>query len=214
MTAPDRPRVVLSDANVLFSRVLRDYLLYAADQELITILWSDTILEELTRHLVGKIDSFTAAQGERLVAGMNRAYPGALVELTEASVARVAALTLPDEDDRHVLAAAVAGGAEVVCTANLKDFPIAAVGELGLDVRHPDEVLARLVRYRPIEMLSVHRLCVERLKGATDESTVAALRRADAPRTADLIEALLIDDARSQQAVAELSSDVDELGFR
>ncbi|MBO0610600.1 PIN domain-containing protein [Myceligenerans salitolerans] len=213
MTAADRPRVVLSDANVLFSRVLRDYLLYAADQELITILWSDTILGEMTRHLVGKVDGFTTAQGERLVAGMNRAYPGALVELTEESTVRVAALTLPDEDDRHVLAAAVEGGAEVVCTANLKDFPIAALSELGLEVRHPDEVLTRLVRRRPIEMLAVHRVCVERLKGATDESTIAALRRADAPRTADLIEALLIDDARSRRAAAELSGELDELGF-
>lgn len=115
---------------------------------------------------------------------------------------------------RHVLAAAVAGGAEIVCTVDLKDFPIAAVSELGLEVRHPDEVLARLVRHRPIEMLAVHRVGVERLKGATDESTVAALRRADAPRTADLIEALLTEEAGRQQAVAELSSELHELGSR
>lgn len=211
MTRPDRSRVVLSDANVLFSRVLRDYLLYAADRELITILWSDPILEEMTRHLVGKVDGFTAAQGERLVGAMNRAYPGALVEITTASTARVAALTLPDEDDRHVLAAAVAGDAEVVCTANLKDFPVASVGELGLEVRHPDEVLARLVRRRPAEMLAVHRVCVERLKDATDESTVAALRRADVPRTADLMEALLAAEPRRRDA-AELASELDEPG--
>lgn len=36
----DLVRVVLGDANVLYLRVLRDYLLYAADQEVISIAWS------------------------------------------------------------------------------------------------------------------------------------------------------------------------------
>lgn len=40
----DRIRVILADANVLYSRVLRDYLLYAADQEIISIAWSAEIL--------------------------------------------------------------------------------------------------------------------------------------------------------------------------
>lgn len=42
----DLIRVVLADANVLYSRVLRDYLLYAADQEIIAITWSPAILAE------------------------------------------------------------------------------------------------------------------------------------------------------------------------
>lgn len=40
----DLIRVVLADANVLYSRVLRDYLLYAADQEIVAIAWSPQIL--------------------------------------------------------------------------------------------------------------------------------------------------------------------------
>ena len=57
---PDRTepvRVVLADANVLYSRVLRDYLLNAADEEVITISWSDRILEEMAEHLVAKVAS-------------------------------------------------------------------------------------------------------------------------------------------------------------
>lgn len=42
---PAASRVVLADANVLYSRVLRDYLLYAADEEIIAIAWSRGILD-------------------------------------------------------------------------------------------------------------------------------------------------------------------------
>jgi hypothetical protein len=80
VTVPDRPRVVLSDANVLFSRVLRDYLLYAADQEIIAIAWSSQILAEVTEHLERNVAGFDRATGERLVRAMNRAFPFAEVE--------------------------------------------------------------------------------------------------------------------------------------
>ncbi len=48
MKDPVPARVVLSDANVLYSRVLRDYLLYAATRQLISIAWSQSILDEMT----------------------------------------------------------------------------------------------------------------------------------------------------------------------
>jgi hypothetical protein len=44
---------------------------------------------------------------------MNAAYPLAEVEPGEDALARLAGLALPDEDDRHVLAAAIAAEATV-----------------------------------------------------------------------------------------------------
>ena len=51
-------RVVLADANVLYSRVLRDYLLYATTAELIEIRWSPAILAEVIEHLTENLPGF------------------------------------------------------------------------------------------------------------------------------------------------------------
>ncbi len=117
----DLIRVILADANVLYSRVLRDYLLYAADQEIIAITWSEQILAEVTEHLEQNVAGFDRASGERLVRAMNRAFPFAEVEPGNEHWRALADVVLPDEDDRHVLAAAVAAEATVLCTSNLKD---------------------------------------------------------------------------------------------
>ncbi|MFE7506522.1 PIN domain-containing protein [Promicromonospora sp. NPDC057488] len=182
-------RIVLTDANVLYSRVLRDYLLCAADLGPISVAWSPEILGEMAEHLQANISSFTEESGRRLVKAMNNAFPYAQVTITAADRAKVAELDLPDEDDRHVLAATAE--AQVLCTSNLKDFPRHAVAEFGVNVMHPDLLLSWLVRDRPEEMRIVHDTAVERLPGATDSSTVDALRRAGAPTTAQLMDRLL-----------------------
>jgi hypothetical protein len=41
--------VVLADANILFSRTLRDYVLYAADEGAIEVHWTRQILAEMSR---------------------------------------------------------------------------------------------------------------------------------------------------------------------
>ncbi len=49
---PGPKKVVLGDANVLYARVLRDYLVYASDEGAISIRWSAEILDEVVEHLV------------------------------------------------------------------------------------------------------------------------------------------------------------------
>ena len=187
----DLIRVVLADANVLYSRVLRDYLLYAADQEIVAITWSSQILAEVTEHLMENVEGFDQAAAQRLVGAMNRAFPYAEVEPDEEHWRMLHDLSLPDEDDRHVLAASLAAEATVLCTSNTKDFPASLVAALGFEVLSPDQLLSRLVAEYGAQMLAVHRTAVASLKGATDESTVTALRRAGASTTADLIARLL-----------------------
>jgi predicted nucleic acid-binding protein len=187
----DLIRVVLADANVLYSRVLRDYLLYAADQEIIAIAWSSQILAEATDHLMKNVAGFDEAAARRLVGAMNRAFPLAEVEPGEEHWRTLAGVALPDEDDRHILAAAVAAEATVLCTSNNKDFPADVVAALGVEVLTPDQLLSRLVTEYEPQMLAAHRIAVASLGGATDASTVAALHRAGASTTATLMAGLL-----------------------
>lgn len=162
----DLIRVVLADANVLYSRVLRDYLLYAADQEIIAIAWSAHILDEVTEHLMEQVAGFDHAAAQRLVSAMNRAFPHAEVEPDTQHWRMLDEVSLPDGDDRHVLAAALAAEATVLCTANTKDFPTGLVEALGVEVLTPDQLLSRLLAEYEPQMLAVHRTTVTPLKGA------------------------------------------------
>ncbi|MBB5789562.1 PIN domain-containing protein [Jiangella mangrovi] len=188
---PGMVRVVLVDANVLYSRVLRDYLLYAADEEIIAVAWSREILDEVTEHLVANVAGFTVESGARLAAAMNRAFPYAEVEPEPEAHERLSELALPDEDDRHVIAAAVAAEATILCTANTKDFPEEIAGPLGFEVMTPDALLSLLIAEYPAQMLTAHATSVARLRGATDASTIAALERAGAPIAATRMVPLL-----------------------
>ena len=112
--------IVLGDANVLYPRVLRDYLVYAADEGAISIRWSRAILDEAVKHLQANIATFDAERAALLIRLLNDAYPDAEVEPSSSARRQVKGLAIPDEDDRHVLAAAVAAHVDILCTDNTK----------------------------------------------------------------------------------------------
>ncbi|MFP5346351.1 MAG: PIN domain-containing protein [Actinomycetes bacterium] len=183
--------VVLGDANVLYPRVLRDYILYAMARQLIGVRWSKEILDEVVEHLMENIEGFDNAAGERLVTAMNRTFPYSQVELTDEATAAVGRFTLTDEDDRHVIAAAVAADATFLCSDDRVGFPPEVMATLGIETITSDALLRNPGRGGTGGDDQVHRTATSRLPGATDESTIAALRGAKAYRTAELMEELL-----------------------
>jgi hypothetical protein len=56
---------------------------------------------------------------------------------------------LPDPDDRHVLAAAIRAGADVIVTFNLSDFPSEVLSRYGIEALHPDEFVTSLLDLTP-----------------------------------------------------------------
>lgn len=78
---------------------------------------------------------------------MNAAVRDCLVTGYEERIER---LTLPDPDDRHVLAAALAAQAQVIVTYNLRDFPARVLQPCGIEAQHPDEFVLRLIALNPL----------------------------------------------------------------
>ena len=58
-------------------------------------------------------------------------------------------LELPDPDDRHVLAAAIRCGAEVIVTSNVKDFPTSALEPFNIEAQTPDVFVLHVVDLAP-----------------------------------------------------------------
>ena len=73
---------------------------------------------------------------------MIRAVPDCLVTGYEGLVT---SFELPDPDDRHVLAAAVRAGAQVIVTANTRHFPDKALEQFGIEAQDADEFVVNLI---------------------------------------------------------------------
>lgn len=135
------PFIVVVDANVLFPLTLRDTILRAAAAGFYQLRWSAAILDEMERNLVST-RTMPADKAARLRATMEKYFPEA--EVT-GYVSLIGGLQ-NDEKDRHVVAAAVKAGAQVITTSNLKDFtPLPE----GLEAQSPDEFLCNLFDLDP-----------------------------------------------------------------
>ena len=106
-------RRALLDANVLYPAGLRDMLLRLADRYLFVPLWSADIHEEWIRSLLADRPDLDASVLERTRTVMDGHFPEAIVIGYESLAGD---LDLPDPGDRHVLAAAIAGQAQVIVT--------------------------------------------------------------------------------------------------
>lgn len=95
-------------------------------------------------------------------------------------------LALPDPDDVHVLAAALAGHADAIVTVNLRDFPPQVLHPLGIEVIHPDQfIVAQWDLDQFVSVAAFKRMRARWKKPeATPEDFAAALERTGLPATA------------------------------
>ncbi len=135
------------DANVLFSRTLRDWiclLCLEGKRTAYDVRWSEDVLTEW----IYRMRRRNPALGDAAVGGSRRrlmaAFPGALIIGYEPlSVPAVA-----DPDDRHVLAAAVHGEVDLIITEDRKARFEMVVPE-GIAVVSADEFLMRVADAHP-----------------------------------------------------------------
>ena len=73
-------------------------------------------------------------------------------------------VTLPDPNDRHVLAAAIKGQADVIVTFNLKDYPPDILGVYDLNAQHLDVFVRHLIDLWPSAVIAAARTVRSRLK--------------------------------------------------
>ncbi|QYX58441.1 PIN domain-containing protein [Roseovarius sp. SCSIO 43702] len=135
----------LLDTCVIYPTVMRQVLLRVAARGAFTPLWSARIIAEWQR-AAAKLGPEGVAQAEAEAALLRAEWPDAEVCYPPALEAR---LWLPDAADTHVLAAAIAGSADVIVTLNARDFPRNILAEEGVSRADPDAFLMGFHEARP-----------------------------------------------------------------
>ena len=142
------------DANALVPISLVDTILRCADEELFRPLWSERILSEAHQAIARIEPSLADSRVEYRLNRMKAAFPEAMVHNYQSLEDQI---VIPDPDDRHVVAAAYVGSADLIVTNNLKDFPDSVLTQFGLEAVTPDRFLQDMLDLAPT---IVHRVIV------------------------------------------------------
>ena len=142
--------VVLVDACTVFSSPVRDTLFRAAEHGLFRLRLTDEIMEEVRRSLISK-KGLKGEAAQYLVDKVKTSFPDAFVTHFESLIPAM----LNHEDDRHVLAAAVKCGAQVIVTQNLRHFPSRALLPFEIEAQSPDDFLVHLFYLDPESMVQI-----------------------------------------------------------
>lgn len=174
----------LYDACVLYPAPLRDLLMHLALTDLFRAKWTDAIHEEWMRSVLANRPDLSREQLERTRVLMNSHVRDCLVTDYEDLIP---ILALPDPDDRHVLAAAIRAGADVIVTYNTADFPSQTLAKWGIEAQHPDAFLMHLFDLAPQVVCAAAKRQRESLKNPpkTAEEFIATFERQGLPQTAN-----------------------------
>ena len=177
---------VVYDACVLYSAPLRDLLVRLALTDLFKARWTDQIHEEWIK-AVSQERGIPRQVLERTRDLMDKHALDAKVSGYEHLIDSI---SLPDPDDRHVVAAAIHCRADAIITFNLKDFPEKAMQKYKLEAIHPDDFICYQIDLAPpIVCNTVKRQCKSlQNPPKTPEDFLITLQRQRLPKTASMLE--------------------------
>lgn len=132
--------VALLDANVLWNSTLRDTLVRAQRAKIYRALWTREILDEFVTSLKRQRPDLDPGRIDRTRSLLLEEFPLSLVREFDDLIPSM----LNDLGDRHVLAAAIRGGANTVVTLNVRHFPDYACHPHRIEVKTPDHFLCQL----------------------------------------------------------------------
>ncbi|HEY4965312.1 MAG TPA: PIN domain-containing protein [Puia sp.] len=176
------------DTNVVYPIIIRDILFWFAHYDLYTPKWSEHIFDEWKK--VMKEKGVSEEQANIRTEKANSAFPDALVQNYQGLIEHV---ELPDEDDRHVLAAAIKTNANLIVTNNIKDFPKQYLQSFSLNAKTADDFLTDIIDLNPEHAIAAFKEMVLNKKNPRlDEFEVLdQLRNAGLKDTANYLHALL-----------------------
>lgn len=176
----------LYDACVLYPAPLRDLLMELACCDLFRARWSPDIHEEWIRNVLESRPDLKREQLNRTRELMDSNVRDCIVT---GYTPLIETLTLPDKNDRHVLAAAIRGRVDVIVTYNLKDFPSSILDDYDLEAQHPDEFIAHLADLSSTAVYKAAKTVRARLQEPpipVDEY-LAILSKLQLPKTVDFL---------------------------
>jgi predicted nucleic acid-binding protein len=146
--------IAIYDACVLYPAPVRDLLLEVAGAGLVSAKWTKEIESEWIRNLHANRPDIPLQFLQETADKMIEFLPDCLVKnYTNLS----SGLKLPDENDKHVLAAAIKSHAQAIITFNLKDFPEIVLNEFDIEPIHPDTFLINQFDLSPGIVVSIAR---------------------------------------------------------
>jgi predicted nucleic acid-binding protein len=182
------PPTAVYDACVLYPAPLRDLLVRVAIAGLAAARWSDQIHDEWVRNLLANRPDLTPGQLQRTRRLMDHHVLDSLVSGYEPLIA---GLSLPDPDDRHVLAVAIKARADVIVTYNLRDFPSDYLAAFEVEAQHPDDFVMRLLDTDPARVCqAIRQQRDDRRERPTVDQLLAAFAQQRLPRTVERLRTL------------------------
>jgi hypothetical protein len=179
----------LLDACVLYPLAMTDALLSLATAGFFAAKWTTKIEEEWIRSLERNRPELLGKLGVRRDS-MRDAIPDWEVPASAWSTL-VPGIVLPDPNDAHVMAAAIAGHADCIVTSNLKDFPSSVVMEYGIEIVDPDTFIINQWDLDPVNAIAAFkRMRARRRKPqSSPEDFAYALEIGGLPTTAGRLRA-------------------------